>query len=138
MTPDDIRLIEADVAAIEPEPFAAAFYRTLFEIAPEVRSLFPDDMAEQRRKLMAELTAMIAMATSMADGDLDRFVDRTRRLGARHVGYGASPAHYDVVGRALLSTLATETDGWGTDHESAWTRLYTVVAATMQEGARMR
>ena len=30
---------------------------------------------------------------------------RTQGLGKRHVPYGVLPAHYDVVGQALLATL---------------------------------
>ena len=30
---------------------------------------------------------------------------RAQDLGKRHVKYGVQPAHYDVVGQALLATL---------------------------------
>jgi len=137
MTPHDLTLIERDTSTLDPDPFADRFYSTLFELAPAARALFPDDLADQRRKLMAELTAMIGMATSSLEGELDRFVTRAHRLGARHIGYGATPAHYDIVGAALVGTLAASVPDWDAEHELAWTRLYTLVASTMMEGARL-
>lgn len=137
MTPHDLTLIERGASSLDPDPFAARFYATLFELAPAARGLFPDDLSDQRRKLMAELTAMIGMATSSVAGELDRFVERAHRLGARHVAYGATPAHYDIVGAALISSLAASVPGWDADHEQAWTRLYGLVASTMMEGAQL-
>lgn len=133
MTPQDLRRITTTADRIDPERFATTFYATLFEMAPAARTMFPDDMSEQRRKLMAELTTMIALATSIVDGDMARFEERAHRLGRRHVDYGATAAHYEVVGTALLSTLAAHLESWDAVDERAWTRLYGVISSTMQE-----
>lgn len=133
MTPEALCLVRQDASSIDPEPFAEAFYDTLFALAPAARDLFPDDLSEQRRKLMAELTTMITMATSMVEGELDHFVDRAHALGRRHVRYGATAEHYRVVGTALLATLASSIETWDDAHQAAWSRLYTLVASTMQE-----
>jgi nitric oxide dioxygenase len=137
MTPHDLALIGNSAATLEPEPFAELFYDTLFELAPTARDLFPHDLADQRRKLMTELTSMVALATSSVAGELDRFVERVHRLGARHVAYGATSSHYDIVGTALVSALSQSVPDWDTDHETAWTRLYGLVATTMLDGARL-
>lgn len=137
MTPTDLNLITDSAAALDPEPFAACFYDTLFELAPAARALFPDDLREQRAKLMNELTTLIGFATSAADGDVDRFVARAHRLGARHTTYGAEPEHYDIVGAALLAALRDHVTDWSDPHETAWSRLYRLVATTMQEGATL-
>jgi len=133
MTPQDLRHITATADRIDPDTFATTFYDTLFEFAPSTRAMFPDDLSEQRRKLMAELTTMITLATSIVDGDMARFEERAHRLGRRHVDYGATAAHYEVVGTALLSTLAAHVESWDAADELAWTRLYGVISSTMQE-----
>ena len=57
MTPEQIELVQTSFKKVVPIAGAAAdlFYGRLFEIAPEVRSMFPDDLSEQKKKLMAML-----------------------------------------------------------------------------------
>jgi hemoglobin-like flavoprotein len=102
MSPAQIALIQSSFAKVVPiqEQAATIFYARLFELAPSVRALFKGDMAEQGRKLMAMLATVV--------GTLDRLevlVPVAERLAVRHVAYGAEPAHYAVVGAALLDTL---------------------------------
>lgn len=133
MTPDQLALVAESAAAAtaDPREFATRFYQQLFEVAPAVRPLFPSDMTEQGDKLVDELGFLIGAAT-----DLDRFLDRARDLGRRHVDYGVVPAHYEVLKTVLIDTLAgTCADRWSDAHEEAWVRLYTLVAETMMEGA---
>lgn len=137
MTPDDLHRIETAAAHLPSvaEPFSRFFYDTLFEIAPETRSLFSDDLTEQRAKLFDELRALVTMGLALAD-DGAAFTSRAHALGRRHVGYGAAPAHYELVGEALLAALAEHVPGWGPADRTAWTRLYGLVAQTMLEGAQ--
>lgn len=137
MTPHDLELIGRGAAGIDPDPFATTFYDTLFDLAPAARGLFPDDLADQRAKLMAEITTMISLAMSASAGDMQRFVERTHRLGARHVAYGATPDHYAIVGQALIAALGEHVPNWSSADETAWTRLYGVIASTMLEGAEL-
>ena len=60
LTEHDIALVRASFAEVAPIKDTAAdiFYDRLFAIAPSARALFPEDLAEQKRKLMA----MIAVA----------------------------------------------------------------------------
>ena len=133
ITPDDILRVRTSFALVVPIKEAAAdlFYNHLFEIAPQVRALFPDDLGEQKRKLMA----MIATAV---DGlhNLDALVPAVKALGARHVGYGTKAEHYTVVGEALLWTLDRGLGAAFTpDVRQAWTKVYGTVATVMQAGA---
>ncbi len=61
MTPDQVKLVQDSFAKVVQisEQASVLFYDRLFEIAPQVRSMFPEDMTEQRRKLMAMLAAMV-------------------------------------------------------------------------------
>jgi hemoglobin-like flavoprotein len=120
-----------DAAMRAPERFGDGFYARLFELAPQVRPLFPADLKAQRQKLLQALTVLVR--------GLDQpqaMVPMLRLLGARHVGYGAQPAHFAAVGEALIDALdrfgETPLDGASRD---AWTRLYGWIAATMIDGA---
>lgn len=134
--PAHLQLIERDAAHLgsDPDGFARRFYDRAFAIAPAAREMFPADLARQRDKLMRELGTLVSMAVSLRD-DADDLVDRLRRLGRRHVGYGVAAPHYDVVGAALLDTLATTVPDWDGEHRDAWAALYGLVAGHMQAGA---
>jgi hemoglobin-like flavoprotein len=132
-TPKDIALVVKSFDKVVPIAGLAAdiFYDRLFEVAPALRPMFPADMRDQKRKLFV----MIATAVQGL-GDLNKLVPQLKALGARHGGYGVKPSHYDIVGDALLWTLAKGLgDAFTPDVERAWTRVYGVMAATMQAGA---
>jgi nitric oxide dioxygenase len=133
MTPEQLEIVGETLVDVEihSDTFSACFYERLFALAPETRALFPDDMAEQRRKLVAELS-FLAEAVS----DLPRFVERARELGARHHRYGARPVHYEVVEEAILIALADALGpDWNQTTMLAWQRLYRLMAETMLEGS---
>ena len=107
------------------------FYRRLFETAPAVRPLFPEDMRRQKSMLLG---ALVLLRKSLRD--LEAIVPKLRELGARHVAYGAQPEHYPVVGAVLIASLAEVAgDPWTARIEHAWTTAYGIVAAAMLEGA---
>src|SRR6185369_5787836 len=107
MNPTQIKLVQDSFAKVAPisEQAAVMFYDRLFEVAPSVKAMFPDDMTEQRKKLMATLAVVVNGLTN-----LESVLPAASALAKRHVGYGAKPEHYPVVGGALLSSvLAGET-----------------------------
>ena len=61
MDSTQIKLVQESFAKVAPisEQAAALFYDRLFEVAPSVKAMFPDDMTEQRRKLMATLAVVV-------------------------------------------------------------------------------
>lgn len=136
MTPADRAVISDDVAvlAARADDFAREFYATLFDLDPSTRRLFDDDIEAQRTKLFDELSVLVDRATSVGTPqELSGFADRAGRLGERHEVYGVTAPMYDVVGVALLAALRTTVDDFDGEHEVAWTRLYRLVAASMQQ-----
>ena len=97
MTPEQVKLVQDTFAAVRPiAPQAAAmFYDRLFTIAPDVRSLFPTDLMEQKKKLIA----MIGTAVGNLH-QLERIVPVVQDLGRRHATYGVRSLHYQSVGEA--------------------------------------
>src|SRR3981081_1101681 len=100
MTPDQIKLVQESFAKVAPisETAAVLFYDRLFEIAPSVKAMFPADMTEQRKKLMATLAFVVNGL-----GNLESVLPAASALATRHVGYGAKRASNAVCVRALRS-----------------------------------
>src|SRR5262249_30810554 len=129
MTPEHIALVQQSFAKVVPISDLAAriFYDRLFEIAPPVRAMFPSDMTEQRKKLMATLAVVVNGL-----GNLESVLPAAGALAKRHVSYGAKPEHYPVVGSALLWTLEKGLgDGWTPDVAAAWCAAYGTLSGFM-------
>jgi hemoglobin-like flavoprotein len=129
MTPDHVKLVQQSFARVAPisETAAVLFYDRLFEVAPKVKAMFPTDLTEQRRKLMATLAAVVNGL-----GNLESVLPAASALAKRHVSYGAKAEHYPVVGAALLWTLEKGLgDGWTPDVAEAWTAAYGTLSGFM-------
>ncbi len=113
---------------------AAAFYANLFAAAPQLRPLFGGDMQEQGRKLMAVLGLAVSGLTN-----LPALLPTVRALGERHRGYGVEPAHYGIVGAALIQTLEEGFgDAFSPELREAWAAAYAILAGVMCEPAQAR
>lgn len=129
----DIMLVRASFSRVVAVQGVAAdlFYARLFAVAPGLRALFPEDLSEQKRKLVAMLTAGVGKLH-----DRPYLMPVLKDLGARHVGYGTKPEHYALVGDALLWTLKRcLNEAFTPEVQAAWTKVYTVLTTAMQEGA---
>ncbi len=131
MTPHQIKLVQNSFAQVAPIATIAAdlFYGRLFEIAPMVRRMFPQDMTEQKKKLMTMLGMVVSGLTK-----LDALVPAVRALGKRHAAYDVHEEHFAPVGAALLWTLE---QGLGDDFtpevKEAWATAYGVLSKVMIE-----
>ena len=129
MTPDQVKLVQESFAKVVPiaDQAPGIFYDRLFEIAPSVKSMFTGDMAEQRRKLMTMLAAVVNGL-----GNLESILPAASALAIRHVSYGAKTEHYPVVGSALLWTLEKGLgDAWTPEVADAWTAAYGTLSGYM-------
>ncbi len=129
MTPEQIKLVQDSFSKVAPisEQAAVIFYDRLFEVAPTVRAMFPNDMTEQRKKLMTTLAVVVNGLSN-----LEVVLPAASALAKRHVSYGARPEHYPVVGGALLWTLEKGLgEAWTTDVAAAWTAAYGTLSGYM-------
>lgn len=136
MTPKQIELVQSTWAMVVPIADTAAnlFYDRLFSTAPEVRTMFPEDMAEQKKKLMATIGVAVGGLN-----DLGALVPVVQSLGVGHLDYGVREEHYKPVGAALLWTLGQGLgDKFTPEVKEAWTVVYTVLATTMIEAAKAK
>lgn len=129
MTPGQVDLVQQSFSKVAPisEQAAQLFYGRLFEIAPEVKPMFPGDMTEQRKKLMATLAVVVGGLTK-----LETILPAASALAKKHVGYGVTAAHYTPVGAALLWTLEKGLGpDWTPEVATAWTTAYTTLSGYM-------
>jgi nitric oxide dioxygenase len=129
MTPEQVKSIQESFAKVAPiaDTAATLFYDRLFEIAPEVKALFRNDMAEQGRKLMKTLTVVVNGL-----GNLQTILPAASALAKNHVAYGVKPLHYAPVGEALLWTLQRGLGpDWTPELEGAWSAAYSTLANFM-------
>jgi hemoglobin-like flavoprotein len=116
--------------AADADRFTADFYARLFELAPTLRPLFPDDLSSQRDKLKHMLVMLVAALDRP-----DALRPTLATLGDRHRSYGVVKADFIVVGRALIDTLGAHLgEQFGSTERSAWTALYSRITATMTMG----
>src|SRR3979490_1357236 len=129
MTPDQGKAVQESYAKVAPisETAAVLFYDRLFEIAPQVKAMFPVDLTEQRKKLMATLAVVVNGL-----GNLQSVLPAASALATRHVAYGVKAEHYPVVGAALLWTLEKGLgEAWTPEVADAWTTAYGTLSGFM-------
>jgi hemoglobin-like flavoprotein len=129
MTPEQVELVQGSFAKVAPIAPQAAdiFYTRLFELSPEMRTLFPDDLAEQKRKLMT----MLGVAVNGLSRP-EAIIPAVEELGRNHVGYGVRKAHFEVVGQAMLDTLARGLgEAFTPDVRDAWAGTYALLSGVM-------
>ncbi len=129
MTPDQVEIVQQSFAKAVPiaDQAATIFYDRLFEGAPQVKAMFPTDMTEQRKKLMATLAVVVNGLSN-----LESVLPAASALAIRHVRYGAKAEHYPVVGGALLWTLEKGLgDAWTPEVAAAWTAAYGTLSGYM-------
>jgi nitric oxide dioxygenase len=134
ITSQQIELVQSSFRQVLPIADIAGelLYRRVFELAPETRALFDEDIRPQARRLMA--------AVKMAVDGLDRLETVAPfliKLGARHVRYGVRPEHFEVGGAALLWTLEQGLgEAFTPAVEEAWVEAWNIVAGAMVAGMR--
>jgi hemoglobin-like flavoprotein len=121
-----------DLVAPHGDELVERFYSDLFAAAPAVIPMFANtDMVRQRQML---LSALVLLRRSLRN--LEAIVPALRRMGARHVAYGARSAHYPTVGAVLIGAMAEVVgEAWTPEYTQAWSEAFELVAQTMIEGA---
>lgn len=129
MTPEHISIVTKSFTRLFPikAKLSQDFYDELFGLAPDLRDLFPEDMTQQREKLVDTLAWVVRNL-----GITEALAETVPALARRHVGYGAKPEHYAQVGQALILALERNTPGGMTDAEiGAWTAAIEALADMM-------
>jgi NAD(P)H-flavin reductase/hemoglobin-like flavoprotein len=108
------------------------FYSMLFLANPEVRQMFPTNMAGQRDRIVTALGHIVSNVDQ-----IDQLVGFLQHLGADHRKFAVQAEHYPVVGEALLATLQHFLgDQWTDELAQDWAGAYGLVAQVMSEAAK--
>ena len=130
----NVELLESSFKLVAPkgEALVTRFYERLFKKYPAVKPLFKKtSIKEQKKKLLASLVLVIQNLRHP-----DKLTPVLQDMGARHVGYGAKPAHYDAVGENLLAVLGEVAgSAWTPQVKQAWTDAYGAIKTIMLAGA---
>jgi nitric oxide dioxygenase len=129
MTSRQIELIENswDYVLLNVEEAGSIFYKKLFELRPELRTLFKGDLKSQAQKLTSMITFLVHKLNNLQDVKSDIIA-----LGKRHKNYQVKPGHYETVGQALLWTLEQGLGkDWNDELRTAWLELYTLLSKIM-------
>jgi PAS domain S-box-containing protein len=130
----NVELLESSFKLVAPkgEALVTRFYERLFKKYPAVKPLFKKtSIKEQKKKLLASLVLVIQNLRHP-----DKLTPVLQDMGARHVGYGAKPAHYDAVGENLLAVLGEFAGpAWTPQVKQAWTDAYGAIKTIMLAGA---
>ncbi len=133
MVEEQKKLVQTTFRELLPCSQVAAelFYKRLFDLDPQLRSMFKVSLKQQESKLMD----MLQLAMYGLDY-MEQLIPALQRLGERHLVYGVKPEHYETAGTALLWMLeqALE-DNFTPEIKAAWQTLYALLADTMLEAA---
>jgi len=134
MTPEQIDLVRKSFDALWPyrRRLAEQFYGRFFELAPDTRRLFPDDMEKQQLKLMDTIAAIV--------GTLDQreiFQSIISHTGRKHAEFGVRKSHFVAFGDALIWGLQRQFGPEFTpEMQQAWIVLYDAIQAEMMRAAK--
>ena len=129
-----VELLEQSFALVAPQAdeLVSTFYDNLFTDYPAARPLFEHtDMTKQKQMLKGGLVMVVENLRKP-----DVLSKALKGLGARHVKYGALPAHYPLVGNSLLKTLEQYAGAaWTPQVKDACVGAYGAITELMLEGA---
>ncbi|MBN4054163.1 hypothetical protein JYT87_00470 [Nitrospira defluvii] len=130
-----VKILEDSFSLVAPrgKALVARFYKRLFSKYPDVKPLFRGvSIKAQEKKLLASLVLVIQNLKKPAV-----LSNALQELGARHLGYGAEPPHYDAVAENLLAVLEEFSGAaWTPRVKGAWTEALTAIKGIMLEGAK--
>lgn len=124
-------LVQESFKVVEKISDVAAdiFYQRLFDIEPELRSLFSEDLREQKTKLMGALKVLVNTLDNP-----DKLIPILEDMGRKHKTYGVVEDHFVPVADALVWTLEEGLGaGFTEEVRHAWTALYSAIASIMIE-----
>jgi hemoglobin-like flavoprotein len=134
MDSETIDLLRESIALLPKENLdpVRVFYSRLFELAPEVRPMFNQDIGLQAKKF----SDMLAWVIAHLDNP-ERLSRELRELGARHSGYGVKVDQYAFVGSALMWMFQRSLgDRFTAEMEEAWLEAYAFMSLEAERGSR--
>lgn len=128
-----VERLESSFALIAPqgEKLVDLFYTRLFAENPSVRSMFPADITEQKKKLLASLVLVMENIRKT-----ENLAEPLTKLGERHFEFGAKAEHYPIVRDTLIATMEELAgDQWNAQLTQDWAGALDFISSVMIAGA---
>jgi hemoglobin-like flavoprotein len=129
----NVSLIRESFGAVKPHALIVVdhFYVELFTRYPGAKGLFKNANMERQKLALANGLAHIVEFLE----DEDHLPDYLKKMGARHVPYGAKPEHFNWVGESLLATFEYFFDSqWTPELKQTWSDAFGVISGFMIDG----
>jgi hemoglobin-like flavoprotein len=143
MTPAQIRTVRASFARIEPKltRLGNRFYRRLFLIAPELRTMLGDDMAVRETTFMTVVSELVNLhlrsLLSLPAVGGSAAIPALAQLGRNYAAMGVRLEHFAPMRAALLDVLSQDfADHLTAEARAAWMAAFDVLAQAMQAGMK--
>jgi hemoglobin-like flavoprotein len=136
MTREEIALVRESFDSLRPIPrgVGRAFYGSLFEIDPSLRTLFKGDLDAQGAMFVSALGLAVAGLDGSDTGDRS-----LRDLGQRHAAYGLTDVQFATFREALVKTLRDQIGaGFSDAHAAAWRSAFDRIGVVMRDAATGR
>lgn len=127
-------IIRSDFKEMAPDfkVIIIKFYERLFEVNPEYRKIFKNDIDAQANKFIH----MLGLGVRGLDNEAE-LAPALKFLGKNHRSYGVSEEDYPVVRDALLYSFRNYLgDRFTPESEESWKEFYDHISGIMIEGAK--
>lgn len=140
LTKDQVAILKKTFRLMNTDNMATRFYNHLFTRHPEVRSMFPQDMTEQRTKLISVFELVVF---SFVEREPDRFfiqeeiIAPLRMLGKKHTEKGVQKIHYPIANDLLLRSIKEEAGYvFPAEAQEAWALALQHITTAMLTGTK--
>ncbi|MGF1619402.1 MAG: globin domain-containing protein [Rhodomicrobiaceae bacterium] len=141
MTPEQIQLLQRSYSTIRPisADVGRSFYGKLFELAPETRPLFENNVTEHWRIFMSvfekmlrmELRSMLTLPVTRS-GNREVSIPGVTEIAEHYAASGVRAEHFAAGRQALMWALAAHVgNDLDEDTAEAWAQAYDMVADAM-------
>ncbi|MBQ0758715.1 MAG: hypothetical protein KBT72_03580 [Zhongshania sp.] len=133
MTPKQIIIVQSHLHAVKSigKPFAKVFYARLFQLSPDLRTLFSCAGDTKDRKLINTLCTTVHSLQNM-----EGLKVVAHNMGQRYSEQGVTERHYDFFIQAMLETLEMALgDEFSGDVKAAWISLLAMLKDTLLEAS---
>lgn len=136
-----VQMTWTSVQALTLQAVGVLLFKTLFKQQPGALALFPKFNKEPHMYESVNFKSHVLGVVTTVDtaigmlNDLQALVPVLQALGKAHIKYGVKPPHYDMVGKAFITTLDMGLgDAFTPEVKEAYIVVYGLVAATMSDG----
>ena len=126
-----IKRLESSCKLLAPrgEELVDQFYARLFAENPSVRPMFPESLADQKKKLLAALALVMENIRTP-----EKIAEPLKKMGGWEVKYGTKFEHYPIARDVLIYVMSEMAGNQWTDQLTEdWTNALNLVASIMAD-----